>query len=227
MKRSLLIVLAASLALFLAPAVHSQTQTAQLMQGTQVRLVLLSGLSTSVARTGDPFVAIVAEPVYLGNQLILPAGAKVRGTVTGIERPRRFSMFRSGASMNLNFQSIEVQSRIFPVRMSLLQLYKSSAEGGKARKDVREVEGVAIEQKHDIKGALIDVGIGTGGGTLAGAVFSHVARGFGIGIIGGAAYVMVKKGKDVVLPAETVMLVRVENTIWVPVSRTATYSGGM
>lgn len=227
MKRSLLFVLAASLALFLAPAVHSQTQTAQLMQGTQIRLVLLNGLSTSVARTGDPFVAIVAEPVYLGNQLILPAGAKVHGTVTGIERPRRFSMFRSGASMNLNFQSIEVQSRIFPVRMSLLQLYKSSTEGGKARKDVREVEGVAIEQKRDIKGALLDVGIGTGGGTLAGAVFSHVARGFGIGIIGGAAYVMVKKGKDVVLPAETVMLVRVENTIWVPVSRTAAYSGGM
>ncbi|HKW88273.1 MAG TPA: hypothetical protein VJN21_05915 [Candidatus Acidoferrales bacterium] len=225
MKRSLLLVLAASLALFLAPAVHSQT--AQLMQGTQVRLVLLSGLSSSVARTGDPFVAIVAEPVYLGNQLILPAGAKVHGTVSAVERPKRFSMFRGGASMNLNFQSIEVQSRIFPVRMSLLQLYKSSTEGGKTRKDVKEVEGVAVEQKHDIKGDILDVGIGTGGGTLAGAVFSHVARGFGIGMIGGAAYMMVKKGKDVILPAETVLLVRVENTIWVPVSRTAAYSGGM
>ncbi|HEV2490729.1 MAG TPA: hypothetical protein VGT03_13055 [Candidatus Acidoferrales bacterium] len=225
MKRSILFVAAASLALFLAPAVHSQT--AQLMQGTQVRLVLLNGLSTSVARTGDPFTAIVAEPVYLGNQLILPAGAKIHGTVTGIERPKRFSMFRGGASMNLNFQSIEVQSRIFPVRMSLLQLYKSSTEGGKARKDVKEVEGVAVEQKHDIKGDLIDVGIGTGGGTLAGAVFSHVARGFGIGIIGGAAYVMVKKGKDVVLPAETVMLVRLDNTVWVPVPSSTGYSGGM
>ena len=225
MKRLSLFVLAASLALFLAPTAHSQN--AQLMQGTQVRLVLLNGLSTSVARSGDPFIATVTEPVYLGNQLVLPAGARVHGTISGVERPKRFGMFRGGASMNLNFNSIEVQSRIIPVRMSLIQLYKSSAEGGKARKDVREVEGVAIEQKHDIKGDILDVGIGTGTGSLAGVVFSNVARGFGIGIIGGAAYVMVKKGKDVVLPAETVMLVRVENTVWVPVSRQGGYVGGM
>lgn len=225
MKRSILSAVAASLALFLAPAVHSQT--AQLMQGTQVRLVLLNGLSTSVARTGDPFVAVVAEPVYLGNQLILPAGVKVHGTVTNIQRPKRFSMFRGGALMYLNFNSIEVESRILPARMSLISIFKSSSDGGKVRKDLREVEGVAVEQKHDIKRDILDVGIGTGGGSLVGAVFSHVARGFGIGIIGGAAYVMAKKGKDVELPAQTGMLVRLDNTVWVPLSRTGGYTGGM
>lgn len=225
MKRSILFVLAASLSLCLAPTVHSQT--VELMQGTQVRLTLLNGLSSSVARTGDPFVATVAEPVYLGNQLILPAGAKVHGTVTNIQRPKRFSMFRGGASMYLNFSSIEVDSRILPARMSLISIYKGSPEGGKVRKDLREVEGVAVEQKHDVKRDILDVGIGTGGGSLVGAVFSHVARGFGIGMIGGAAYIMVKKGKDVELPAQTGMLVRLDNTVWVPVSRMGAYSGDM
>lgn len=225
MKRSILFVLAASLSLCLAPTVHSQT--VELMQGTQVRLTLLNGLSSSVARTGDPFVATVAEPVYLGNQLILPAGARVHGTVTNIQRPKRFSMFRGGASMYLNFSSIEVNSRILPARMSLISIYKGSPEGGKVRKDLREVEGVAVEQKHDVKRDIIDVGIGTGGGSLVGAVFSHVARGFGIGMIGGAAYIMVKKGKDVELPAQTGMLVRLDNTVWVPVSRMGVYSGDM
>ena len=225
MKRSIFFVLAASLSLCLAPTVHSQT--VELMQGTQVRLTLLNGLSSSVARTGDPFVATVAEPVYLGNQLILPAGAKVHGTVTNIQRPKRFSMFRGGASMYLNFSSIEVDSRILPARMSLINIYKGSPEGGKVRKDLREVEGVAVEQKHDVKRDIIDVGIGTGGGSLVGAVFSHVARGFGIGMIGGAAYIMVKKGKDVELPAQTGMLVRLDNTVWVPVSRMGAYSGDM
>lgn len=225
MKRSILFVLAASLSLCLAPTVHSQT--VELMQGTQVRLTLLNGLSSSVARTGDPFVATVAEPVYLGNQLILPAGAKVHGTVTNIQRPKRFSMFRGGASMYLNFSSIEVDSRILPARMSLISIYKGSPEGGKVRKDLREVEGVAVEQKHDVKRDIFDVGIGTGGGSLVGAVFSHVARGFGIGMIGGAAYIMVKKGKDVELPAQTGMLVRLDNTVWVPVSRMGAYSGDM
>lgn len=225
MKRSILFVLAASLSLCLAPTVHSQT--VELMQGTQVRLTLLNGLSSSVARTGDPFVATVAEPVYLGNQLILPAGAKVHGTVTNIQRPKRFSMFRGGASMYLNFSSIEVDSRILPARMSLINIYKGSSESGKVRKDLREVEGVAVEQKHDVKRDILDVGIGTGGGSLVGVVFSHVARGFGIGMIGGAAYIMVKKGKDVELPAQTGMLVRLDNTVWVPVSRMGAYSGDM
>jgi len=225
MKRSIFFVLAASLSLCLAPTVHSQT--VELMQGTQVRLTLLNGLSSSVARTGDPFVATVAEPVYLGNQLILPAGAKVHGTVTNIQRPKRFSMFRGGASMYLNFSSIEVDSRILPARMSLINIYKGSSESGKVRKDLREVEGVAVEQKHDVKRDILDVGIGTGGGSLVGAVFSHVARGFGIGMIGGAAYIMVKKGKDVELPAQTGMLVRLDNTVWVPVSRMGAYSGDM
>jgi hypothetical protein len=225
MKRSILAVFAISLALFLAPAVHSQTT--QLMQGTQVRLVLLNGLSTSVSRSGDPFSAIVAEPVYLGSELILPAGAKVHGTVTNVERPKRFAMFRGGASMNLNFNSIEVESRILPARMSLIRIFKSSAEGGKVRKDVREVEGVAVEEKRDIKGDIVDVGIGTGGGSLVGLIFSHVVRGFGIGMIGSAAYVVAKKGKDVELPAQTGLLVRMDNTVWVPVSRSGTYSSGL
>jgi len=225
MKRSIIFVAAASLVLFLAPAVHSQT--AQLMQGTQLHLVLLNGLSTSVARTGDPFTAIVAESVYLGNQLILPAGAKVHGMISNVEGPRRFSLFRGGASMTLNFTSIEVESRILPARMSLLGIFKSSTEGGKVRKDVREVEGVAVEEKRDIKGYILDVGIGTSSGSLVGVVFSHVARGFGIGIIGGAAYVVVKRGRDVELPPQTGMLVRLDNTVWVPVSRSAAYTGGM
>lgn len=225
MKRTILFVLAACLALFLAPTAHSQT--AQLMQGTQVRLALLNGLSTSVSRTGDPFMAMVAEPVYLGNQLVLPAGAKVHGTVTNIERPKRFSMFRGGALMYMNFNSIEVEGRIVPARMSLIRIFKGSAEGGKVRKDIREVEGVAVEEKRDIKSDILDVGIGTGGGSLVGAVFSHVARGFGIGIIGGAAYIMVKKGKDVELPAQTGLLVRVDNSVWVPVPHTGAYTGGM
>src|SRR5262249_57967440 len=58
--------------------------------------------------------------------------------------------------------------------------------------------------------------LGTGGGTLVGAVFSHVVRGFGIGLAGSAVYVMARKGKDVELPAQTGILVRMDNTITVP-----------
>jgi hypothetical protein len=226
MKRSICFAAVLLLALSLVPAVYAQTT--EVMQGTQVRLTLLNGLSTGVAHDGDPFEAVVAEPVYLGSQMVLPAGAKVHGIVSNVEPPKRFALIRGGASMSLAFNSIEVDSRILPARMSLLGIYKDSAEGGKLRRDVTEVEGVAVEEKRDVKGYVLDATIGTGGGSLVGTVFSHVVRGFGIGLIGSAAYVAVKRGKDVQLPAQTGLLVRLDSTVWVPVATsTAAVSGAM
>jgi hypothetical protein len=87
---------------------------------------------------------------------------------------------------------------------------------GKRRKDIKVDEGQVIEEKHDIKGDVVAATVGTGGGTLIGAVFSHVVRGFGIGLAGSAVYVVARKGKDVELPAQTGLLVRMDNTITVP-----------
>ena len=84
-----------------------------------------------------------------------------------------------------------------------------------------------MQQKHDIKRDIFGGTIGTGGGTLVGAVFSHAARGFGFGLAGGAAYIMVRKGKELELPPQTGMLIRMDNTITVPVTTAASngYSG--
>src|SRR3984893_3500555 len=69
--------------LFAAAAIPARAQSHELLQGTEVHLRLLTPLSTAVAKSGDPFIAEVAEPVYLGSQMILPAGARVKGTVGG------------------------------------------------------------------------------------------------------------------------------------------------
>jgi hypothetical protein len=68
------------------------------------------------------------------------------------------------------------------------------------------------------RGDIVGAAIGTGGGTLIGAVFSHVARGFGFGLAGSAVYIVARKGKDLDLPAQTGMLVRMDNTVTVPVA---------
>lgn len=210
------VVLAATvcLALVLVPAVEAQSGN-QILQGTQVRLVLLNGLSTSVAREGDPFIAVVAEPVYVGGQLVLPAGARVHGQVGNILRPRRFSMFRGQAAMNLYFRSIEMDRREIPAPMSILQIYDGDA-GARRRKDVKVEEGVMVESKRDIKEDITTVGLGAGGGTAVGAIFSHVVRGLTIGLVGSTAYIVVKRGKEVELPAQTGFLVRLDTTVNLP-----------
>jgi len=204
--------LAVSLA---APAILAQPR--QLLQGTQIHLQLLTDISTDAARDGDPFMAVVTEPVAIGDQLVLPAGTRVNGILTTINKARRFSIFRGEAYLNLSFRSVEVDSRLIPVQMSLLAIEKPSREGeGRKRKDVKITEGQVVEEKHDIKGDVVAGTIGTGGGTLIGAVFSHAVRGFGLGLAGSAVYVVARKGKEVDLPAKTGMLIRMDSTITVP-----------
>src|ERR1700681_494187 len=125
--------------LFAAAAIPARAQSHELLQGTEVHLRLLTPLSTAVAKSGDPFIAEVAEPVYVGSQMILPAGSRVNGTVGGVIHTRRFSIFRGQAAMNLSFRDLVVDSRIFPAKMSILGL-ESPAIGdrsGKVRKDVK------------------------------------------------------------------------------------------
>ncbi|HXJ17618.1 MAG TPA: hypothetical protein VNM68_10545 [Candidatus Polarisedimenticolia bacterium] len=224
MKRLIVFCALVSCMLLLTPAVHAQSN--QLIPGTQVRLTLINGLTTRVAHDGDPFIAVVAEPVFSGSELILPAGAKVHGMITSVTRPKMFSMFRGGASMNLVFNSIEVQSRIFPARMSIISIYRGGADMGNRRKDLKTIEGEVVEQNHDIKGDIVDVGLGTAGGSAVGLVFSRVVRGTLIGLVGSGAYIAAKKGKDVELPAQTGMLVRMDSTVSLPASllRNAAYS---
>jgi hypothetical protein len=204
--------------LFAACASPTRAQSHELLQGTQVHLRLLTDLSTAASKSGDPFVAEVTEPVVIGSQVILPAGTRVNGMVGGVIHTQHFSIFRGQAAMNLSFRDLELDSRVFPAKMSILVLQKPSTEerAGRKRKDVKVDEGGVVEAKHDIKGDVIGGAIGIGGGTLAGAILSHAARGFGFGLIGSAAYIIERKGKDVDLPARTTMVVRMDNTISLP-----------
>lgn len=215
MKAWLCVVVAVALLFSAAPPSYAGPH--QVIQGTQVHLTLLSPVGTSISRDGDPFVAVVSEPVFLGNTLLVPAGTRVNGVVGTVEKARRFSALRGQAYMNLTFRSLEIDSRLIPVQMSIITIEQPRSHGDtKQRKDVRVEEGQVVEQKHDYKGDIVGATVGTGGGTLIGAVFSHVARGFGIGLAGSAVYIMARKGKDVELPAQTGLLVRMDNTITVP-----------
>ena len=41
----------------------------QIVPGTQVRLTLRNSITTKVAKDGDPFTAVVAEPVFRPEEL--------------------------------------------------------------------------------------------------------------------------------------------------------------
>ena len=202
---------------FLFTSLVSYAEPRQVAQGTRVRLSLITDISSASSRDGDPFVAIVSEPVFIGNRLLIPMGTRINGAIGTVERARHFSLFRGQAYLNLTFRSMEIDSRIIPIQMSILAIEDRRNNGDtKTRKDIRIDEGQVLEEKHDFKGDVIGGTIGTGGGALVGAIFSNVARGFGFGIAGSAVYIAVRKGKEVELPARTGMLARLDSTVTVP-----------
>lgn len=215
MKVFLSLVLICAMLCTLTPTSYAEPH--QVMQGTQIRLTLLNGVSTAVAREGDPVVAVVSEPVFLGNQLLIPAGTRLNGVIGTIQKAKRFSLFRGQAYMNLSFKTMEIESRLIPVQMSILGLAQPRmGDETKHRKDIKITEGEVLEEKHDYKGDAIGMAVGGGGGSMVGVIFSNALRGFGIGMAGGAIYVVARKGKELEMPAQTGMLVRLDNPVTVP-----------
>jgi hypothetical protein len=205
------------IALVISAAIPSSAEPRQIIQGTEVHLTLLTPVSTTISREGDPFIAVLAQPVAVDSRIVLPAGTRVHGVVGAIQRPKSFSLFRGQAYMSLAFKSIELDSRLVPVQMSLIAIGQPRIDSySQPRRDVKITEGEVVEEKHDIKGDAYGMLIGGGGGTLMGVLFSNVARGLGIGLAAGAVYVVARKGKEIDMPAQTGMLARLDSTVTVP-----------
>jgi hypothetical protein len=219
MKRVLSVVLAGALLFTVAPVSYSEPrpEPRKVAPGTEVRLHIINEMGTTVSRNGEQFVAVVSEPVFVDNTLLIPAGTKVHGTIGTVEPARRFSVFRGQAYMDLSFRSIEIESRLIPVHMSILEILRPGTDRDAPRRhDVRIDEGQIIEQKHDYRGDVLGGSISSSGGALIGLIAGNVARGFGFGLIGSAAYIVARKGKEVKLPAETGMLVSIDDAVTLP-----------
>ncbi|MGB7438267.1 MAG: hypothetical protein WBW49_22840, partial [Candidatus Acidiferrum sp.] len=174
MKVVLSLILALVLVCAAAPPTYADP-VRQVLQGTEIHLTLLTPISTSNSKEGDPFVAVLAQPVVLDSRILLPAGTRVNGVVGLAQKAKNFSAFRGQAYMTLTFKTIEVDSRLVPVQMSILAIGQPRVDSySKPRKDMKIVEGEVLQEKHDFKGDAIGVAVGGGTGSLVGAIFSNL-----------------------------------------------------
>jgi hypothetical protein len=215
MKVAVSLVLTLALVCTAAPPTFAEPR--QVLQGTEIHLTLLTPINSTHSREGDPFVAVLAQPVAFDSRIVLPAGTRVNGVIGITQGAKAFSVFRGQAYLSLNFKTLEIDSRLIPVRMSILAIGQPRVNSySKPRKDVKIAEGEVLQEKHDYKGDALGMAVGGGGGSLVGLIFSNVSRGLGIGLAAGAVYVVARKGKEVDLPANTGMLVRMDTTVNVP-----------
>jgi hypothetical protein len=206
-------------ALVCPAAPYASAEPRQVLKGTEIHLTLLTPINSSAVKEGDPITAVTSEPLMLDGQTLLPVGTRLHGTIGTVQKAKFFSLFKGQAYVNVAFKTLEVDSRLIPVQTSLIAIGRPRVNSGTstARKDVKISEGELVQEKHDYKDDVIAVAIGGGGGSTIGMIAGNLGRGMGIGFAVGAAYVVARKGKEVNMPEQTALLVRLDSTVIVPI----------
>lgn len=158
--------------------------------GTEIDVRLERELSSDTAQTEDRFTATTMVDLYQGNDVLIPAGSTLRGVVSSVNKATRTD--RKG-SLTVAFDQVTIRGRSYPIRGTVTQALESSG----------------------IKGEAGKIGAGAGVGAIIGGILGG-AKGALLGVlIGGGGTIAATEGKDVSLPAGSVLRVRLEQPLTV------------
>lgn len=158
-----------------------------ILEGTVLIVEMDTRIDSGNARVSDRFSARIATPVVDANgRTLLPAGARIEGHVTNVQKARW--RHRSG-EVGLSFDYIALgDGRNIPIRGSLVSANRRVDEEGNLRAGSSTRRDILITTGSAATGA--GIGAAVGGGALAGG---------GIGAAAGLTFALLMKGKDVVI----------------------------
>jgi TolA-binding protein len=151
--------------------------------GQEIDVRIERELNSGTTQVEDRFNATTMVDLYQGNDVLIPAGSTLRGVVSSVNKATRTD--RKG-SMTVAFDQIAIRGRSYPIHGTVTQALES--------------EG--------IKGEAAKIGTGAGVGAILGGILGG-AKGALLGIlIGGGGTIAATEGKDVALPAGSVLRVK-------------------
>jgi enamine deaminase RidA (YjgF/YER057c/UK114 family) len=170
------------------PPVRSQNPN-EIPVATEFDVRLQNPLSSKTSQVEDRFEATTMVDLRdERGRVMVPAGSVMRGVVSSVNRATRTD--RKGA-MTVAFDRVTINGRSYPIRATVSQALES--------------EGIMGEKQK--------IGIGAGAGAILGAILGG-AKGALAGIlIGGGGTIAATEGKDVELPAGTVLRVRLDSPL--------------
>ena len=154
--------------------------------GTEFDVRLTQSLSSGSALVEDRFEATTLVDLQQGDRIIVPAGSVVRGVVSDVKKAGRLE--RTG-KLTLAFDQVTIGGRPFPVRATVTQALQSDG----------------------IKGETGKIGAGAGVGAIIGGILGGFKGALAGILVGGGGTVAATEGKDVELPAGTVLRVRLDS----------------
>ena len=159
--------------------------------GTELTVRLESAVGSKSSHDGDPFEASLAEPVVVGEKVVIPKGAAASGVVT---QAHAAGKFKGGATLALALNSITVNDTPHAIETSI----SSQQTKGKGKRSAGFIGGGAAG------GALLGALAGGGKGAAIGA-----AVGAGAGTAGAAF----TGNRDISLPVETLVRFRLNSEL--------------
>jgi hypothetical protein len=141
-----------------------------LAAGKKIVITADQSVSSKNSNPGDFFDASIAEPVVVGDRVVIPKGAKATGTVT---EAKSAGKFKGNAAITLTLSSVTVHGEEY--RLKTTEVTETGKGRGK-RTAVGAGGGAAVGAIIGAlagggKGAAIGAGAGAGAGT-AGAAFT-------------------------------------------------------
>ncbi|HEV8494928.1 MAG TPA: hypothetical protein VGR76_21795 [Candidatus Angelobacter sp.] len=168
--------------------------------GTEIHAALDTPLSSKTSKPGDRFTATVSDPVRAANgAIVIPAGARVEGEVSESEDEKTLTALKDKPKLSLRLRDVVLPTgQTLPLTATLVSVHQA---GGKNPQKV--ITDRQIESGRN----------GIGADTPTSRSFGGPIKGLAIGALSGGGYVVTTNGKDVHLPAQAGMLIRVDQPL--------------
>ena len=156
--------------------------------GQELDVRLRTPLNSDTAQVEQRFETTTVVDVVQNGRVLVPAGSLVEGVISGVDKATRTD--RTG-SMTLTFDRMRVNGQQRRIRASATEVFKSGGIRDEAPK----------------------AGIGAGAGAIIGGILGG-AKGAVLGaVIGAGGTIAATEGKNVDLPAGTVIRIRMDSPL--------------
>jgi hypothetical protein len=156
--------------------------------GQELDVRLQNTLSSETSTVEQRFEATTAVDLMQDGRVLVPAGSVVRGVVSDVKRPGRVD--RVG-SLTLSFDRMTVRGREYNIRGMATNVFESQG----------------------IRGEVGTAGAGAGVGGVIGGLIGGLKGAVLGAVIGAGGAIAATEGKDVHLPAGSIIRIRLDSAV--------------
>jgi TolA-binding protein len=154
--------------------------------GQEIDVRLQDTLSSGTNQVEDRFIATTVVELEGDGRTLIPAGSEMRGVVSAVQSAGRVNR---KASLGVTFDQITIDGRTYPIRGTVTEALEGEGYRGDAAK----------------------IGTGAGVGAIIGGILGGLKGALAGILIGGGGVVAATEGKDVELPAGTILRVSLDS----------------